>query len=462
MANFNFTEPRMAALKPAAKGEEVHCDVGKEAVVGLCVRIRANGSKSYFVRYRLGGRGSQQRRYTIGPAGVVSVSEARKLAAKVLADVRFGRDPAAEKRARAVADRASVTTIAELVVLHEAEQRSRGIVTAIATSAMLRRDFADRVGATRDPATITRAELVLCIDRVRHGSPGHARPRPGLAPTFRARLYGLLETAVARGLVQTNALAGYRRPRQSRAQRVEQAERRAGRMLTMGEIAALWTACGDPRVRQSFGAYVRLLIVTGCRRGELAAARLPWLKSATSDRPALLTIPAAITKAGREHVIPLPSLAVTIIAGVRRYADSDLVTPGARSRSTGKSAEISGWSKSWPALLMVARDYGLTGSLRIHDLRKSARSHWARLGVHDRVGEALLNHAEPNALIATYDKRDLLTEKTAAMELWGDEINAALQSREKTADSRPAAEVLPLRPPLKPARRASATVRSAP
>ena len=77
---------------------------------------------------------------------------------------------------------------------------------------------------------------------------------------------------------------------------------------------------------------------------------------------------------------------------------------------------FSGWSKSWPALLKVAREYGLTGDLRLHDLRKSARSHWARIGVHDRVSEAMLNHAEANVLIATYDKKDLTAEKIDASE----------------------------------------------
>jgi hypothetical protein len=220
-------------------------------------------------------------------------------------------------------------------------------------------------------------------------------------------------------------------------------------MLSLEEIAALWAACGDLRVRPAFGAYVRALIVLGSRRAETAAARLSWIRPTTADRPAMLVMPAAVTKAGRENVLPLPSLASSIVAGVKRYADTDLIFPGARSRKTGKTAEISGWSKSWPALLEVARRYGLTGTLRIHDLRKTARSHWGRLGIHDRVAEALLNHAEPNVLIATYDKRDLLAEKIAAMETWCREIEAALDVREKVERGRaPSADVVPLsRPP---------------
>jgi integrase len=450
MASFNFTESRIAALQPPASGEETHTDT---ATPGLCVRVRAGGSKAYFVRYRLGGRYSQQRRYTIGTPGDIRLDDARKLAAKIIADVLHDRDPAAERRAKAKAAEGRKTTIADLIDQHEDDQRSRKIVTAAATAAMLRRDFAVRIGPSHDVGTLTRADLVACIDKVRDGSLGHTKPRPGLAPTFRARLYGLFETAVERGIVESNPLAGYRRKRKSRAQHVAQSQRRAGRMLSMEDVGALWAACGDPRTSQSFGAYVRMLVLTGCRRTELAATRLSWIKQAAPDRPAILVIPAAVTKTGRQHVLPLRALATAIVAGVRRYADTDLIFPGGRSRATGKTARISGWSKSWPRLLAIAREYGLTGPVRIHDLRKSARSHWGRLGVHDRVAESLLNHAEPNVLIATYDKRDLLVEKTEAMELWAGEIEAALQARQKPAEAvSPAVEVIALREPFKAVR----------
>ena len=101
----------------------------------------------------------------------------------------------------------------------------------------------------------------------------------------------------------------------------------------MDEIAALWAACGDRRVRPAFGSYVCALIVLGSRRAETAMARLSWIKPARADRPALLVFPAAVTKAGREHALPLPPLAAGLIAGVEAtVADTDLyIFPGARS-----------------------------------------------------------------------------------------------------------------------------------
>ena len=447
MASFNFTENRIEALQPPDKGEETHADT---AVPGLRLRVLASGVKSYVVRYRLGGRGSPQRRLTLGMADAMRLDAARKAALKALAEVRNGGDPVGERN-RMINERAQAaarTTIAELVDLHEAEQRAREVSSARDAA----RDAEARscVCAGLQPRPRHHHSIGACasLDRVRDGVPGHAAPRPGSVATFRARLHGLFETALARGVVQANPLAGYRQPRLSKMQRIEREQRRGGRMLSMQEIANLWTACCDARVSQSFGAYVRMLMITGCRRSELAAARLSWIKPARADQPALLVIPSVMTKNANQHVVPLPSLAAAVIAGVPRLADTDLIFPGGRSRKTGKTAAISGWSKLWPALLAVAREQGLKGRLTIHDLRKSARSHWGRLGVSDRVAESLLNHTVPNVLIQIYDQRDFLGEKIVAMDMWCQEIEAALG-----ADHRPFDVVTLRKPSAKRSRR---------
>jgi integrase len=216
-------------------------------------------------------------------------------------------------------------------------------------------------------------------------------------------------------------MAGYHVARRGKAARVAEATRGGPIMLDMAEIVALWRACDDARVRPAFGAYIKLLTLTGCRRGELAHARLSWIKPAREDRLPLLHIPPAETKNGREHAAPLPTLAQGVIAGVKRFADTDLLTPGARSRRTGKTARISGWSKSWPALLRVAENYGLARKPALHDLRKTFRSHLARLGVADRVAEGMLNHAPTDRLIGIYDKHDYLSERIEAAEKWAAE-----------------------------------------
>jgi hypothetical protein len=94
---FNFTESRVGGLPPPAKGEATYRDT---AVRGLELRVLASGTKSYGVRFRLGGRGSPQRRLTLGAAGEVRLDEARKAAIKALAEVRHGGDPPPSERRR--------------------------------------------------------------------------------------------------------------------------------------------------------------------------------------------------------------------------------------------------------------------------------------------------------------------------------------------------------------------------
>ena len=194
---FNFTEGRIKDLQPRATGEATYRDT---AVPGLELRVLASGARAYCVRYRLGGRGSPQRRLTLGTAGEMRLDDARKAALKALAEVRHGGDPVAERKAviQARGDAAARTTVAELVDLHEAEQRARGVASAADAAKMLKRDFVAAVGKSRHPATVSRAELVRLLDRVRDGVPGHDAPRPGSVSTFRARLHGLFETALDR------------------------------------------------------------------------------------------------------------------------------------------------------------------------------------------------------------------------------------------------------------------------
>jgi integrase len=428
-----FTEERLRSLTPPAKGEITYGDV---KAPDLRVRIKAGGAKTYFVRYRVGGRGSRNPRLTLGEVGALPLAEARKLAVSASAAVAGGRDPAAERqeaaeRARAAA--APKATLADTIEAWERERAARQLTSATADARSLRREFGPML--QRDPASITRADIVGVFDDIRKDG------RPGAVQNVRARVHGLLSWAENAGRILHNPMAGYRTARRSRSEHLAALEKRSGGvMLDMDEIAALWRACDDVNVRPAFGAYIKLLILTGCRRGELAKARLSWIKPATADRPAVLTIPAKVTKSGRAHAVPLPALAQGVVAGVKRLADTDLLTPGARSRRNGKTAPISGWSKSWPALLKVAEKYGLTRRPALHDLRKTFRSHLARLGVADRVGEAMLNHAPNDKLLVIYDKHDRMEERIDAAGRWATEIAQALAEPPHAA-----AEVVTLR-----------------
>ena len=441
MASIKFTEARLTNLTPPVSGE---CAVSDTDTRGLGVRVQASGVKTYFVRYRLGGRGAPERRLTIGRVGDLPLAEARIQAQAALVAARQGRDPVAERKAagEALAAAKPKATLSDLIDMHERDQVVHGVLSAAENAKSLRRELA--VMSRRDPSTIARAEIVTVFDKVRDGVPGHAAPRPGSVANLRARVHGLLAWAENAGHIPVNVMAGYRSKRRSRAERLEALQTSSGGvMLDMDEIAALWRACEDPRIGQSFGSYVKLLVLTGCRRGEMARARLSWITPARGGKPAFMTIPAEHTKSGRPHVVPFPPLAAGVVAGVARFRDNDpLLTPGAASRKTGaRSVPISGWSKQWPKLLTLAESYGLKRKPVLHDLRKTFRSHLSRLGVPDRVAEAMLNHVPTDTLIGVYDRHDFLDEKIEGAAKWADEISASLAKTQALS-----AEVIALRP----------------
>ena len=73
--------------------------VWDDLVPGFGVRCRS-GHKSYVLQYRvIGGRGSRQRRVTLGRVGALSLDDARHLAQEYLRGVRYGQDPAAARAA---------------------------------------------------------------------------------------------------------------------------------------------------------------------------------------------------------------------------------------------------------------------------------------------------------------------------------------------------------------------------
>jgi integrase len=101
----------------------------------------------------------------------------------------------------------------------------------------------------------------------------------------------------------TNVMAGLRRPKQTRAEKLATEERKA-RALSDAEIIAVWNACEG---RGSFGNLVRLLLLAGARRGEIAKLARDQIQS---DR---LVLPLLSTKTGERHEVPLTELMRTII-----------------------------------------------------------------------------------------------------------------------------------------------------
>jgi integrase len=388
-----------AAACPAGKAHALLWDSERP---GLCVRVYPSGRKVFTLLYRAGGggRSARLRWLTLGEVGAIGLADARDAAGIHLGAVAKGGDPAAQRRETR---RRAQALLEPAIVRYEEEIGRRRLVRGRETISMLQRELLGPLGNI-DLATLDRAAMVERVAAIeRSGLPGKAKD-------FRAKAGTFLNWAASGGLIPANPLAGWRRPRRTRAERLA----RPGRALADGELPAVWIVfgeAGDPYLR----AYLRTLLLTGQRRTETALMRWPDLQTDAAGAIVEWRIPAEVTKAGRAHRVPVPPELAAILRGLPRLAASDLMFPG---RGGGP---MSGWTQRLAPILAATARAGLA-RWTLHDLRRTVRTGLGRLGVDREIAELMLNHAPGDELAAAYDRGDYWARRQEAAERWAKHV----------------------------------------
>jgi integrase len=157
---------------------------------------------------------------------------------------------------------------------------------------------------------------------------------------------------------------------------------------------------------------VRLLILTGLRRNEVARAQ--W--SEFDFDKALWTIPPERMKSDAAHVVPLTTEMLAIIQSLPRQ---------------GLFLFRSGRDASRPASGFSAMKNRLDDRLdgveewNLHDLRRTMRTHLSSLPIPELVRELVIAHTKPG-LHRVYDQHAYLDEKRKALELWAARLRTIL------------------------------------
>lgn len=179
------------------------------------------------------------------------------------------------------------------------------------------------------------------------------------------------------------------------------------------ELRWVWTAAD--RAGEPFGPLVKLLLITGARREEIAQATYDEL----ADDFMVLRLPGSRTKNGRAHDIPLPPLARDILKGLKRRGSRFVFT------TTG-SSPISGFSKYKDRLdgLVAAEAKKEIPHWTLHDLRRTAATGMAGIGIMPHIIEAVLNHVSgaKASVAGIYNREAYEPEKKAALEKWAAHI----------------------------------------
>jgi integrase len=155
------------------------------------------------------------------------------------------------------------------------------------------------------------------------------------------------------------------------------------RYLSSEELSRL-TAVLAKHPNQAVADAVRLLLLTGARRGEVLNATWDQFDLAAGT----WSKPPTTTKQGEHHQVPLAAPARELLARLHKQSDgSPFVFPG-RDGKQAKQNLSYGWQ-------LIRKAAGITG-LRLHDLRHSFASSLVSSGSSLPVIGALLGHSQPS------------------------------------------------------------------
>jgi integrase len=353
-------------------------------VPGLRIRLRDNGSRTWEYKY-----GKVMPRITIGRYPAVDVTGAHKTAKEFYAKVILGQNPAREK---AEAKARSAETFGACVEVYlERRRHELRAKTLVALRRHLTRNLAPL--HNMNITAVDRKSIAAQLSRI-------ATTAPVQANRTLTSVHKFLEWAIGEGLIESNPATGCNKAAENDAR---------DRHLNPDEIRALWEAL--PARGDDYGDILKLLLLTGQRQREIAD--LTW-NEINFDR-GVIELPGERTKNHRPHTIPMSDTVSAILQARSRRPDRDLVF-GASCKGG-----FSGWGKA-KARLDAKLNFKMPWV--VHDLRRTAATGMAELGVQPHVVEAVLNHVSgsKSGVAGIYNRSTYESEKRTALTLWADHV----------------------------------------
>jgi integrase len=374
-----------------AKPGSVRREIADEGCRGLYLVVQPTGRKSWAVRYRFQGK---PRKLTL--EGFPSLAEARKAAADALHQLANGTDPAAAKliseaeAQRQSAGRAKDTfdvLVAQFIAQYARKKTREN--TARQTEHILNKLVLSK-WHRRTVHDIRRRDVIDLIE-------GLAEDRPIMANRALATLSKFFNWLASRDVIAASPCAGVPRPSKERAR---------DRVLTDEEVKSLWTACDA--VGNPVGGFVKMMLLTGQRRSEVAGMRRSEI---VGD---VWVLPPDRTKNGRKHEVPLSPQALAII---------EALPPGDCLFGAGERV-FGGYSRAKNSIDQQVQLSPWT----FHDLRRTMASGMAALGIALPVIERVLNHISGTfrGVLGVYQRHEYANEKRVALQRWADHVAGEL------------------------------------
>ena len=433
MAIVTFTEAFLKALKPTR--ERKVSEYRDHDVSGLEIRVWQSGAKSWRCHYT---RRSDGRRRVMGLGSYpgIPLKDARRKARRLQSEVEDleGRaDPAATRAMR----RAAVT-FSDLanswIELHAEPNISPRALRD--DRSMLSRHILPEIGSMK-ACEITKREVLRLLADV--ASKSDARKRKNAEPrkmTHRPnRVFELVRAifrwGVSQDELQVDPTYGLKPPIKK--------EKPRERELSADEIRTLWEALdrapdtrratrggtksegiampADIPMTKATALALKLSLVTAQRIGEVAGMAVSELS--LNDTAPVWVIPGSRTKNGEPNRVPLSALALELIAEARALAvESEWIFP-----SPSGDGPIDAHAPT-RALGRARSSIGIE-NFRVHDLRRTAATRMAEMGVSPYTISLVLNHVSARRGTVTtkaYVQYSYDREKREALEAWAQRL----------------------------------------
>jgi integrase len=374
---------RLTALKVASIKSDCRLCDGQ----GLYLEARGN-ARIWIFRYKRGGK---ERNLGLGSARVLTLAEARELAATARKKLALGFDPVADKQAAreaAIASEAKRKTFSEVADKFIADREH---TFKARTADEWRRSLAKyaRPIMSREVASITMAEVLEVLDAL-------ARSRPKMYGKFRQRLERIFNWAILRGYRDGDNPADGRKLKDAVARKTEETKHHAA--VHYRDLPAL-----IERIRThdaNAAPVLEFTILTALRVGEATKAR--WTDIDFDNR--VYNVPAEVMKMKRPHRVPLSARAIEIL------------------RSVPKTSEYIFLNRAGKPML------GQTVLLLMKKLGTEATTHGCRSSFRDwgsdrtnyprEVLEATLAHENGNQTEKAYARSDHFERRIRLMDEW--------------------------------------------
>ena len=421
---FRFSDDFLAKYKmPEGRREAILF----EEATGLGVRISQTGQVSFIVQLKLkdGGR----HRETLGAYGKLTIDSARAAAQALAGKIAMGVDLQQERaeaeakvKAKAEAEEAKKFTVGVLIdqwrrrhlnakrpqyalrAFRNVERTFKTLLKVPAVS-VKRADVRKALEAFLEPQTVKRAGR----GNRTVGGPSAARnAAASLKAAFKWAASGDVE------LLGENPLVGLSLPGSA-------TERE--RTLTADEARRVYAAAD--RLAYPGREFIKLLMLTGARRAEIAGLR--WDEIVTvDDGSKAIVLPGARTKTGAPHHVSLSSEALKVIAECtrRRVVGCPYVLTSDGRQSFANFNRVKDWLDE-----ALEKDGGAIPPWRLHDFRRTIVSTLAAKPhrFNPVTLDLLLGH-QPSTLSPVariYQREEHLDDRAAALQAWGKHLTAA-------------------------------------